>query len=163
MREDSRAIWERIKLVPFDVTFKDPANKKDPIGPGDKPMDKTLKDALQQERAGVCAWIVRGAMLYFKDYNLHQPARITKAVETYRAESDELQAWVDERLTKAADLKCAAKDLYADFRHYKLEREEYLLPYNVWGRRMTKKIGKPQYTNVGAVYHGIALKPYTKA
>ena len=48
IRGTDQAIWRRIRLVPFDVTFPP------------EQQDKRLPDALWQERDGIFAWMVRG-------------------------------------------------------------------------------------------------------
>ena len=51
------ALWKRLKLLPFAVSFVD-----DPREPNERKADKGLVDKLKGEAPGVLAWLVRGCL-----------------------------------------------------------------------------------------------------
>jgi putative DNA primase/helicase len=75
VRGTDHAIWRRLKLIPFAVRF-DGARK-----------DKTMKDRLLAERAGILAWIVRGAVEWYRG-GLMEPDSVLAATAEYRTDSD---------------------------------------------------------------------------
>lgn len=77
------AIWRRIRLIPFTVTIPEAE------------QDKRLGDKLLAELPGILAWAVRGCLAWQHD-GLGVPAAVTAATEAYRAESDQLAAFLEE-------------------------------------------------------------------
>jgi putative DNA primase/helicase len=74
--DKSEGMWERVRLVPFDVFV--PAERR----------DLTLIDKLKTEGPGVLNWLVDGYRLW-RDEGLIPPAAIKVATKTYRDDSDE--------------------------------------------------------------------------
>ncbi len=72
----------RLHIVEFGQSFK---GREDP----------KLKAMLEAEQAGVLAWLVRGAMEWYR-IGLGMPAEVEKAGAVYRKENDLVGAWVDE-------------------------------------------------------------------
>ena len=75
MPGDDAALWERVKLIPFDVRIED------------EQKDTNLKDKLMTEAPGILAWIVSGAMDYL-ERGLEDPPAIREATDEYQIESD---------------------------------------------------------------------------
>jgi putative DNA primase/helicase len=108
MPGDDVALWERIKLIPFDVRIEE--------------ADEGLKEKLVAEGSGILAWIVRGAMVYL-ERGLETPEVIEEATREYQSDSDpvgdfignflELYPSEDGSYTKASDL-LAAWNIYCD-------------------------------------------------
>ena len=82
-------IWRRIRLIPFNVSFK---------GRG----DPTLEDKLRAELAGILGWAVSGAADWYrngggKQQGLGRSETVENATSEYRGDSDVLaQFFVDE-------------------------------------------------------------------
>lgn len=81
IRDDSDGIWRRVHLVPFDIQI--PESEVDP--------DLPLK--LRQEKAGIFAWMVKGALEYLNE-GLRPPDTIRAATAEYREESDPIGAFL---------------------------------------------------------------------
>lgn len=75
-------IWRRIMLVPFDQQI--PEEDVDPL----------LKNKLWQERAGIFAWMVEGAIEWMET-GLRPPASIVAATADYRRESDPVRLFLE--------------------------------------------------------------------
>lgn len=95
-------IWRRLKLVPFSVTFSD--DQKDP----------DLAEKLRSESAGILAWAVRGC-LEWQEHRLETPGAVLKATANYRAESDHLQAFIDDECFIDPHEKVDQRTLYARY------------------------------------------------
>jgi putative DNA primase/helicase len=75
MPGDDAALWERVKLIPFEVRIPD------------EKRDTALKAKLLDEAPGILAWLVRGAMAYLRE-GLQDPEGITEASAEYHTGSD---------------------------------------------------------------------------
>ncbi|MGW3779987.1 DNA primase family protein [Streptomyces sp. NPDC005091] len=81
VREQDMGTWRRIKLIPFLQRFEGDA--KDP----------DLEETLRSERAGILAWLIRGAVDWFEN-GLDDPASVRDAIAEYREESDSLAGFM---------------------------------------------------------------------
>ncbi len=75
IRGDDDGIWRRVLLVPFDVQIPEAE------------VDKGLIDKLWEERSGILAWLVEGALGYLSA-GLQPPDEVRAATKDYREESD---------------------------------------------------------------------------
>jgi len=78
------AIWNRLILVPFDITIPDDE------------IDTDLPSKLRKELPGVARWLVEGAARYLKKGLLDLPA-VRDATANYKKESDRLAEFIQER------------------------------------------------------------------
>lgn len=78
------ALWERVKLVPFDVHI--------PL----KERDKHLDDTLLGELPGILAWAIRGCLAWQQDDRLQEPPEVRSATSGYREEMDTISHFLDE-------------------------------------------------------------------
>jgi putative DNA primase/helicase len=77
-------IWRRLRLVPWDVVIPAPER------------DEGLGDRLALEADAVLAWLAAG----YRDWRaqgLNDPEQVVKATDAYRAESDALGRFLDQR------------------------------------------------------------------
>jgi putative DNA primase/helicase len=81
IRGTDRAIWSRIKLVPFTVTIPDDQ------------QDRHLAEKLKAELPGVLAWAVRGC-LDWQAHGLDEPEEVRAATETYKSDMDVLGTFI---------------------------------------------------------------------
>ncbi|MEU9113024.1 phage/plasmid primase, P4 family [Streptomyces sp. NPDC048483] len=81
IRGTDDGIWRRFRCVPWDESF---VGREDP----------GLKERLEQEAEGIAAWVVRGAVDWWR-HGLNEPERVTLATDEYRQESDPFADWVE--------------------------------------------------------------------
>ncbi len=89
---DDPAQWRRLRIVPFDVVVANP--------------NKRLKEQLAVELPAVLAWLVAGYREWHH-HGLDEPEVVVNATDAYRASSDALGRFLDERciLSRAATVK----------------------------------------------------------
>ncbi|WP_329168360.1 phage/plasmid primase, P4 family [Streptomyces sp. NBC_01267] len=87
--------WRRVKLVPFNATFKG-ANK-----------DTSLPEKLRAEAEGILAWAVRGSVEWFAS-GLGEPSTIQTATSEYREGEDRLAEFIEARLVREKGARVAS-------------------------------------------------------
>jgi putative DNA primase/helicase len=138
------AIWSRIRLVPFDVTFEGRE-------------DKTLKTALIQELPGILNWVLAGCMDWQKD-GLPLPASVAAATSEYRAESDVIGRFIDECCNIHERLSVKARAIYSAYKLWAQQTGELdVMTETAFGRRLAQKFKKDR-DDSATTYEGIALK-----
>jgi P4 family phage/plasmid primase-like protien len=98
IRENTEAVWRRLRLVPFKVVI--PEDERDP----------DLMRTLWGERAGILAWLVRGCVEWLGD-GLTEPDAVMRATEAYRGRANSLDAFLLDRCVLGEGLACATSDL----------------------------------------------------
>lgn len=84
VKGDDDGIWRRIVILPFRRKFD--RHEQDPF----------LETKLMAEREGILAWIIEGAVKYYRDGLRLSPA-MKRETAQYRKESDLLGEFLDER------------------------------------------------------------------
>jgi P4 family phage/plasmid primase-like protien len=112
IRETHQAIWDRVKLIPFDVRFYGP---DDPDAPTDAPrQDPALAEVLRGELPGILNWAIAGCLLWQRD-GLGVPEEVRAATAAYRTEMDILGAFLVDRCVVAEGARATAATLYAAY------------------------------------------------
>jgi putative DNA primase/helicase len=143
IRGTDPAIWSRIKLVPFEVSFEGRE-------------DKTLKETLQAELPGVLAWAVQGCRQW-KCEGLSFPESVLSATQVYRHESDQVARFIEESCELDPRNRVKGRVLYQRYRKWAEDTGETPSSEKAFGSRITQRFQK-EHKETGAVYVGIALK-----
>jgi P4 family phage/plasmid primase-like protien len=93
-------IWDRLRLIPFNVRFENP--------------DRTLSAKLATELPGILAWMVEGC-LEWQQHGLQEPEVVKEATSAYRNESDLVGQFVRDCCTEAKHYVTASHELYQAF------------------------------------------------
>lgn len=93
------AIWDRVKLIPFDVEI--PKAERDPL----------MLDKLTAELPGILAWAVRGNMLWQRR-GIAAPEIVTKATGEYRTEQDTVGQFLADCCESGGAFEVSAGALY---------------------------------------------------
>jgi putative DNA primase/helicase len=137
---DDDAIWRRMRLLPFEVSFE---GREDP----------GLSEQLVRELPGVLAWAIRGCLVWQSE-GLGSTGAVERATSEYRADEDVLGAFIAERCTLGGEMEPEAlRDAYGAFC---AELGERPLSASVLGKRLARRGIKRGGRN--SVYHGIGLK-----
>ncbi len=100
---DAMSIWRRLHLIRWGVTIPD--NEQDP---------RLAERLVEEEAAGVLAWLVRGAM-YWYEQGLNAPKAMYDELAIYRTDSDTFGEFLRERTTAAPSATTPLKDLFAAY------------------------------------------------
>ncbi|WP_297581687.1 phage/plasmid primase, P4 family [uncultured Lactobacillus sp.] len=144
IRGTDDGIWRRIKIIPFNIQI-----------PKEK-VDKKLEYKLKAEYTGILNWIVQGAIMWQQE-GLEDPEAVTKVIETYRAEMDPLDAFLEECCTTGQNYSIKAREMYDAYHEWAKESEEYKMSMTKFGREMGKKLIKVKRKD-GLYYVGLKLK-----
>ena len=98
IRGTDDAIWRRIHLVPFNVSFKGRE-------------DRRLPDRLRRELPGILAWLVRGSLMWQAE-GLNPPDEVLVAGAEYRRESDVLVDFLAEKCVTGDHCRAKGGALY---------------------------------------------------
>lgn len=97
IRGTDDGIWDRIRLIPFNVRFNQP--------------DRTLAETLEAERSGILNWLILGCREW-QDAGLGEPLEVVEATSQYRAEMDLLGQFVNECCIVGPEYHVGASDLH---------------------------------------------------
>lgn len=100
--EASKAVWVRIKLIPFNACFE-----------GDR-QDKHLEEKLHKAAPTILNWLVQGCLLW-QEAGLHDPECVEVATREYRDEQDDIADFFEDVCEKAAGASTPFSDLYTAF------------------------------------------------
>lgn len=98
VREDSEAVWRRLRLVPFSVI----------IPPEER--DSKLIQKLKTEWPGILAWMVRGCLEWQRD-GLREPPAVVNATGNFRGTANGIDGFLQECCTLANDLISVTAEL----------------------------------------------------
>lgn len=147
IRGTDEAIWDRIKLIPFDVRI-----------PEDR-VDRSLKAKLWAERSGILNWMLQGCLAWQRS-GLGEPQAVTEAVRAYRDTMDMIGAFLSEECVVREGASELATTLYKGYREWAEANGERPISQRMFGMRLaergyaSQRFGK----NRNVHYFGIRLK-----
>jgi putative DNA primase/helicase len=145
VRGADNAIWNRLKVIPFNVSI--PEAEK----------DKKLLEKLKAEAAGILAWAVRGCIEWQKN-GLGEPSTVTAAVGAYREEMDTISQFVDEECERGASLEITSEDLYGAYREWCARYDEEPRSQKAFGGRLAELGLKQSKLRSKRAWTGIGLR-----
>lgn len=143
------AIWDRIRLVPFNVTI--PEEERRPI--------HEMMGTFQDEGAGILAWIVKGCLEWLEK-GLQTPEEVRAATRQYRTDMDILSEFLEDCCIEDNSENVPSKDLYSRFKAW--GEAEGLREKEIWSKstltRRLKERGFTQIRDFERRWKGISLK-----
>jgi putative DNA primase/helicase len=140
---DDPALWARLLVVPFDVSF---------LGR----EDTGLGDRLELELPGVLAWAISG----YRDYlnqRLDAPDAVTKATKSYQVSSDALAQFIEDRCLTGSSYYAKSNDLWHAWSEWCRGSSEEPGNQRRFKDLMEARGYKPRRTSAGIVFDGLAL------
>lgn len=139
------ALFRRLRLIPFDRVFTAAE------------QDKALGEKLAAELPGILAWIVRGAANWYA-LGLTTPAAVLHAGAEFRADSDTVGAYIEDRCELASGEVIQASHLFGDYRRFTDNAGRDPLNQTAFGRALTRR-GITAEKRSGSTYRvGIKLR-----
>lgn len=144
------AIWQRLLIVPFQMSFVD-----DPQLPNERKKDPKLGNKLREEGGGILKWLVDGYQMYLQE-GLNTPPSVKAATEKYRAEEDNLQQFIDLCCVCCPTATVRAQALFDAYKKWALNQELQPLSMKAFGERLSLLFTKTRDSG-GNAYSGIGL------
>lgn len=148
---DDFALWERIRLIPFTLSFVDA-----PKAENEKKRDPDLTEKLKAEAPGILAWLVRGCLQWQKKKELLPPEKVKAATQEYRSGEDTLNQFFADRCVLEAGAKVKASTLYAEYSSWCTENGIGGLTGTRFGTRIKERF-RAMKEEKGIFYSGIGL------
>ena len=153
IKGDDHGIWRRILPIPFERNFD-----KDP----DVVKDKDRGEKLANEKEGILAWCVHGALEYQR-MGLGIPAKVQEARDEYKADMDLLADWINDCCEIGPKNWAGSTEIWKSWEQYASERGElrYIPNARSLGKRLSSR-GFNSFKNAhgyrGRGFNGIAVK-----
>lgn len=145
IRGADEGIWDRIRLIPFEVRI--PPEERDP----------NLRYKLDEERAGILTWAVRGCLGWQRE-GLGMPAEIEAASSTYRDEMDVMGAFISDRCEIGTNYRETSALLYREYTRWCEDTGERPLTQRAFGQRILERgIESIKSTGGTRVWDGIRI------
>jgi putative DNA primase/helicase len=126
VRGTDRAIWDRLKLIPFDVRI--PENEQ----------DRKLLSKLKAELPGILAWAVRGCLEWQKE-GLGVPEEVRNATGAYQSEMDVLAGFIADACVLTASAQASATSLYQSYKRWCDDNGEKWSNQRVFGSSLAER------------------------
>jgi len=143
------ALWNRIVLIPFDISFVDEPKRNE------RKADPTLPSKLRAEASGILAWLVRGCLAYQKQ-GLKPPEKVKVATAEYQKAEDTIGQFIEERCV--CDQKCEVKagQLYKTYKGWCDDNGHRAISGTRFGREIKRHFDSYKDSR-GVSYLGIGL------
>jgi putative DNA primase/helicase len=106
------ALWVRLHLIPFNVSFVD-----NPTKPNERPRNPSLPEDLKGEASGILGWLVQGSLLWQKE-GLRPPKTVLTATESYRKDEDLVGNFLSECCIEDENAEAPAGKLYTAYQKW---------------------------------------------
>jgi putative DNA primase/helicase len=106
IRGTDHAIWRRIMLIPFTVTFPE------------ERQDKDLPAKLRAEAPGILNWLIEGC-LEWQENGLAEPEEVTAATRAYRTDVDILGDFLNDCCVIESNRQATFADLNRAYREWR--------------------------------------------
>jgi putative DNA primase/helicase len=145
VRGTDYAIWRRLLLIPFTITFD--GAKKDP----------QLAEKLSAELPGILRWAIEGCLAWQAEGS-NPPPEVLAEVARYREEQDVLGAFLEERCVTRAGASVQATALYQCYVDWCRASGEEAIKQRAFGLAMTERGYERRKDRRGAqTYLGISV------
>lgn len=126
---DAKAVWDRLRVVPFTVDFSGRE-------------DKTLEERLESELEGVLAWCVAGLRDYLdRGRHLDEPDAVSARTDAYRDDNDALGRFIAEECIEHRAAHVSKADFAAAYAEWAEREREPKFGAKVIAARMGKRPG----------------------
>ena len=148
IRDTTKSIWRRIKLIPFENTF------------ADQDRDKHFADKIiANELPGILAWAVKGCLTWQQD-GIPDPDVILRATAEYKAEMDSFSSFFEECCEKRENGRVSNKMLRAAYEEWCRDNGEYALSQKPFTQKLIERgFAKKRSGSSGAYeWNGLVLR-----
>ena len=133
---DDHAIWERVLLIPFNMSFVDNPQKFN-----QRKQNPYIKQKLLSEAPGILAWLVKGFMEYH-NLGLNPPESVKAITDKYREDEDVLGQFISECCSISKGLKQQARPFYNAYKTWCEQNSYKPLGSRKFGERMVERFDR---------------------
>ena len=145
------ALWERISLIPFNLSYVDI-----PKRPFERRRDPMLPEKLKAEASGILAWLVRGCLEWQK-VGLCPPDIVRQATTQYQEDEDLLGDFIKDNIFADHRETVRAQRLYSIYKYWCQNTGIAHLGGKKFGEQMGKRFERKTDSN-GRYYKGIKIR-----
>jgi putative DNA primase/helicase len=147
VRDGDAAIWDRLRLIPFNHTFK-PDRRL--------PRDK-VTEMFAAEGSGVLTWIVQGAIDYLWHSLGDEPSAVRHKTREYQENEDLLGQFIADRCSTEPDQKETTKNLFDAYQAWCGENSHKPLGVRTFGTKLSERGYRRDRTSQARGFSGIGL------
>jgi putative DNA primase/helicase len=140
---DDEAIWRRLRVVPFNVSFRNSP-------------DTSLGERLRGEADDILAWAIEGWRQY-QARGLAEPESVRVATGDYRKSNDAVARFIDDICTLAPHVHVGHRELFSAWRSWCADTGELPGTERDFGAAIQAHGHMARRTKIGKRYGGIAL------
>ena len=142
-----RALWNRLKLIPFDVTI-----------PKDQQLPPHEVVAMfRAEYPGILNWALQGCLDWQRN-GLGVPEEVVQATREYESEQDTFAMFLSEKCVCVSNARAAANALYKIYRSWAEEHGENPVSDKMFGPMLTERGFAKVRLKTGMVYMGVGIR-----
>ncbi len=164
IRVIDQAFLKRLKVLPFSAKFVAESDEVD-IKKHIYPMiaGNVLTAALDKERPGILAYVVRCAMRFLRNNALMPapPDCVLAETQSYKNDQDEIGLFLDQCCTPDPDAREQMKDLYAAFKKWSMEErnvsEKHVKSMKIFGIDLANRPGLTKIQSNRVYYDGVRI------
>lgn len=126
---NDEAIWDRIRLVPFNVRI--PQEKRIPI--------TKIREMVQKDAGGILSWLIEGYKMW-REEGIGTCSVVSDATQQYRIENDPVERFIEEMCRRDAEHKTKGESLFKVYdqwarscNEYPLRRQEFYRSLEIKG------------------------------
>jgi len=142
-----RALWNRLKLIPFHVTI--PKDRQ-------KPRHEVMA-MFRREFAGILNWALEGCLEWQRN-GLGVPEEVVAATREYEAEQDTFAMFLEEKCVRAPNARVLSLALYREYKSWAEQYGESPVSHKMFASFMSERGFEKTKTNRGFLYSGIGLR-----
>ncbi|PYR33175.1 MAG: hypothetical protein DMF90_21760, partial [Acidobacteria bacterium] len=144
IRGTDKGIWDRIRLVPFNVRIPDAE------------QDKQLLAKLRDELPGILRWAIEGCLAWQRE-GLGAPQAVKAATEDYRQEMDVLGRFIEESCLVDSSATVKSSALYEAYKKWCEANREFAVTQKAFSLRLVERGFTKTHHETGWWWYGIGL------
>ena len=150
---DDQGMLRRMVVIPFNVKFWDPDDPAFPENDPDVHIQDPLLEAyiIDHEAEAVLAWLVEGAMRWYRDGALHQPPAVKGATLQYLEKASDVWVWLEEATMRDPDAFMPTAELHAAYSRWSEQRGRPPMDAAVFGKRIAGFNYEPKQQKVNGM------------
>jgi len=146
------AMWERMILFPFEVSFVD----REPKNENEKWADPKLAKRLENILPNILAWMVRGCLEWQRAGRLKRPSVVRMAVKDYQRDEDNIGTFIEDCCVVGPEYKVGSSAVYSIFETWWPKNISNRVPKHKWFGNLFSKRFEKRKTPL-TTYFGVGL------